>query len=582
MEISEVINSLNWLREDIIGRNIYFETPYGKKPLVYADYTASGRGFAPIEKYLNYLLNFYANTHTFDDFTGKSMSKLLHEAEDNIKKIVNAGPSGKIIFTGTGATGAIVKLQQILGVYWPPATKSRLDKFLSCCAHNNQNSHQQDHKNLLRLIDSKKPIVFVGPYEHHSNEIMWRQSLCEIIETPLDSLGELDLIALEKIISNPLYSDRPKIGSFSAASNVSGIKTPVYEVAKILHRHKAIACFDFAASAPYVDIDMNKDNEAYFDAIFLSPHKFLGGPASSGLLIFNELIYKKNLPPTIAAGGTVDYVTIDSEKYTDDIEEREKPGTPGILQAIKASLVFQLKEKVGTHKIELIEKHYFNLFYKSFKNNPNVIIYGPTVPEKKVNIVSFNIKHNDRILHPKFFTKLLNDLFGIQTRAGCSCAGPYGHVLLNINKEASNQYLCAIESNRFGGLKPGWIRLNLHYAFSECEINYIIDALNFIAPIAYKFLPLYIFDFFTGEWICRDEQIEYSTLDLSTILNGKNEKPDICTNLTKELENTIKEVETLLEKLNEHPIHKTFDKEIEKVMFFYVVNSKNYNSLNGI
>ncbi|OFZ39162.1 MAG: hypothetical protein A2504_04835 [Bdellovibrionales bacterium RIFOXYD12_FULL_39_22] len=559
--INDKIESLKFVRENIVGRNIYFDTPFGQRPLVYADFTASGRAYRPIEEYLNYLLNFYANTHTNDDFTGKTMSTLLHEAESSIKKIVNAGPSGKIVFTGTGATGAIVKLQQILGVYWPPATRQRLDASLDEVT-----------------MKCKRPVVFVGPYEHHSNEIMWRQSCCDVIETPLNNSGELDLIALERIVSDPNLSGRQKIGSFSAASNVSGIKTPIYDVAKILHRHGAIACFDFAASAPYVEINMNKDDLSYFDAIFLSPHKFIGGPGASGLLIFNERIYAKNLPPTIAAGGTVDYVTMHKEKYTDDIEEREKPGTPGILQSIKAALAFELKEQVGITRIEEIEHHYFNLFYDHFKNHPDVIIYGPTDAEKKVNIVSFNIKHRDKILHPKFFTKLINDLFGIQTRAGCSCAGPYGHVLLNIDQNKSNQYICAIEENHLGGLKPGWVRLNLHYSFSEEEINYIIHALEMIIPLAHKFLSLYDFNFKTGEWTHQtfrhDNGLTSPQISWKNFIAQKLPFPNVCQNLIEELQKNIATANEVAMGLDEHPLFLDFKEELAELMFFYVVHRK--------
>jgi selenocysteine lyase/cysteine desulfurase len=287
--IKEMIQ-LEWLRQEIIGRNDIFQTPVGNRPLVYADYTASGRGLYFIENYLQNLLRYYANSHTDDDFTGKTMTNLLHEAESRIKTIVNAGETGKIIFTGTGATGAITRLQQILGVFWTPTTKSRLEGMIDSCSLITE-VEAPCRISLRKQMNSQKPIVFVGPYEHHSNEIMWRQSLCEVIEVPLNALGELDLLELEVMVSDKQYENREKIGSFSAASNVSGIKTPIYKVAEILHKHGAIACFDFAACAPYVEINMNKDKDSYFDAIFLSPHKFLGGPGASGLLIFNEKIY---------------------------------------------------------------------------------------------------------------------------------------------------------------------------------------------------------------------------------------------------------------------------------------------------
>jgi len=274
MNAENQIGKLDWLRKSIIGRNMPFETPFGTKPLVYADYTASGRAVDFIEKYLQYILQFYANTHTEDDFTGKTMSHLLHEAEKNIKAMINAGEHGKVIFTGTGATAGITRLQQILGVYWSPATREKVHEFLDSCLDHQKEKNTQCHERLLDYIDQHKPIVFVGPYEHHSNEIMWRHTICDVVEIPLNNEGYLDLDELERTLSDSCWDERMKIGSFSAASNVSGVKTPVYEVARILHRHNALACFDFAACAPYVEIDMNRDEASRFDAIFSIESRF--------------------------------------------------------------------------------------------------------------------------------------------------------------------------------------------------------------------------------------------------------------------------------------------------------------------
>ncbi|MGL1891817.1 MAG: aminotransferase class V-fold PLP-dependent enzyme [Spirochaetaceae bacterium] len=564
--IKEMIKQ-EWLRQEIIGRNEFFKSPVGKRPLVYADYTASGRGLYFIENYIQNLLRFYANSHTDDDFTGKTMTNLLHEAEHNIKEIVNAGDSGKIIFAGTGATGAITRLQQILGVFWSPALKERLDIMIDSCSAVSEVS-SPCNTSLRERMDSMKPIVFVGPYEHHSNEIMWRQSLCEVVEVPLNSLGELDLIILEQMVSDEKYNKREKIGSFSAASNVSGIITSIYDVAKIMHKHNGLACFDFAACAPYVEIDMNKCEESYFDAIYVSPHKFLGGPGTSGLLIFNEKIYNTALDPSIAAGGTVDFVTYDTQKFTDDIETREKPGTPGILQAIKTSLVFQLKDRIGIETIDKIEKFLFTEFINRFKDNKQIKLYGSIDPEKKVNIIAFNVKHGDRLIHPRLFTRIMNDFFGIQTRAGCSCAGPYGHHLLSIDRELSSSFVCLLESRELAGLKPGWVRLNLHFSFSDSEYEYICNTLEYLIEKAHLFIPLYKFDIKTGEWKYKDGQEDNFTLDLDEVLDSGPLWKRSSPSLDLLLEENIKEADKILSKVDPNPKYKIYDPEIENVIFF--------------
>lgn len=568
--IREMIEQ-EWLRHEIIGRNDIFETPVGKRPLVYADYTASGRGLYFIENYLQDLLRYYANSHTDDDFTGKTMTNLLHESEERIKKIVNAGDTGKIIFTGTGATGAITRLQQILGVFWSPATHSRLDSMIDSCSQVEE-AESPCKTSLRQQMENRKPIVFVGPYEHHSNEIMWRQSLCEVLEVPLNDKGELDLQALEEMVSREKYANREKIGSFSAASNVSGIITPIYEVARILHRHNALACFDFAACAPYVEIDMNIDDEAYFDAVFLSPHKFLGGPGASGLLVFNEKIYQKTLPPSIAAGGTVDFVTYDTQKFSDDIETREKPGTPGILQAIKTSLVFQLKERIGIDTIEKIEHFLFKAFIERFGHDERIEFYGSTDPDKKVNIIAFNVRNGDRMIHPRLFTRILNDFFGIQTRAGCSCAGPYGHRLLDIDNSTSGKFVHLVEDRGLNGMKPGWVRLNLHYSFSASEFDYICKALEYLIEKAHLFIPLYEFHIQSGEWRYKDEIDDAITLDFDTVISAQPPWKRSSPSLELFLEESIETAESILADTKQPDEYYRFDEEIEEVIFFHAFN----------
>jgi len=490
----------DFLRSQVIGADAPVTTPFGERLMVYADYTASGRCLDLVEKYLQNLQRNYANTHTEDDISGRSMTHLLEHAEQAIKQSVNAGPDGRIISVGTGATGAIDKLQQIIGVALPPATRRNLTSMLRDLLG------EEVDTQFAEYLEKRQPVVFVGPYEHHSNEISWRENLTTVVEVSLDDEGGVDLGHLEQLLQDPAYQGRKRIGSFSAASNVTGMRTPVHEIAALLHQYDAIACFDYAASAPYVDIDMCPEpgkypGDASLDAVFISPHKFLGGPGATGVLVFNRRIYQKDLPPSVSAGGTVDYVGPTSQDFIEDIEEREKAGTPGVLQILKAGLAFQIKDHIGVQAIEAREHEVLKRTFDRWQDNPAIEIMGNQDPERRIGIVSFNLRdHAGKYLHPKFVTTLLNDLFGVQSRAGCSCAGPYGHRLLDIGYEKSEQYRKWIVKG-FSGIKPGWCRVSLHYAMDDIEVNYILDAIEFVAREGYRFMPLYDFDMSTGAWL---------------------------------------------------------------------------------
>ena len=509
------------LRSDIIGADAPVATPFGERLMVYADYTASGRCLGFIEKYIQNLTRIYANTHTEDDISGRSMTHLLEQAEQAIKRSVNAGPDGRIICVGTGATGAIDKLQQIIGVALPPATRRNLTGMLKAALGDASDARFAD------FLEENQPVVFVGPYEHHSNEISWRESLATVVEVNLDAEGGIDLVHLESLLQDPAYRDRKRIGSFSAASNVTGMRSPVHEIACLLHRHGAIACFDFAASAPYVEIDMNPpageyDGDASMDAVFISPHKFLGGPGASGVLVFNQRIYQRDLPPSVSAGGTVDYVGPTSQDFIRQIEEREKAGTPGVLQILKAGLAFQVKDRLGVEAIEAREKELLERAFSRWRDNPDIEILGNPDPDRRISIVSFNLRdHQGKYLHPKFVTSLLNDLFGVQSRAGCSCAGPYGHRLLSIDLDHSEQYRKWINRG-YSGIKPGWCRISLHYAMDDIEVDYILDAVEFIARQGRRFLPLYDFDMATGSWVHKVDCVclEGFSLDMALECGG--------------------------------------------------------------
>ncbi len=561
----------DFLRQQIVGVDSTFKTPFGERLMVYCDYTASGRCLRFVESYLQSLQRVYANTHTEDDITGRSMSQLLHEAEEAIKKSVNAGPSGRIVACGTGATGAIDKLQQIIGVALAPATRKNIEEVLDHAGGD------IDAERFRDALDEKQPVVFIGPYEHHSNEISWRQSVAETIEVRLDAAGNIDLAHLEKLLKDPRYKDRKRIGSFSAASNVTGIRSDVRGIASLLHKYDAIACFDFAACAPYVDIDMNPEPEQpgedpSIDAIFISPHKFLGGPGSSGVLVFNERIYDRDLPPSVSAGGTVDYVGMKDQDFISRIEEREKAGTPGVLQTLKAGLVFQIKDSVGVDVINAREHELTHRAMKSWGENENIEVLGNPDPSSRVGIISFNVKDNDgKYLHHKFMTALLNDLFGIQSRAGCSCAGPYGHRLLDIDEDTSERYRFAVQQG-YCGLKPGWCRVGLHWVMDDAEAQYVIDAVHFLANEGHQFLALYDFDLATGTWKHRFAALELPEFSLDSALGDVGGEPArLSLALRQQLyDHYMTEARRLAARLRDEPAARrtSLEGELEELQFF--------------
>lgn len=487
------------LREDIVGARALIDGPFGPRMITYADYTASGRCLTMLEEYLaRTVMVEYSNTHTADSITGARTTDRAREAERLVKQSVGADDGDVAIFVGTGSTGAIKRFQEILGLVVPPGCD------VDDCSKRQHN-----------------PVVVVGPYEHHSNEITWRETIAEVVECPLDERGLIDLAALDRILADGSFRGRRIIGSFSAASNVTGVRSDVYAIARIMHRHGGIACFDYAALAPYVPIDMHPpgDPKAALDAIFLSPHKMLGGPGTPGVLVFARELYDLEVPTT-GGGGTVVYVSPLGHVYADEIERREEAGTPGIIQKIRCGLVFALKDRLGASAIEAREQRWLELALERFERDERLEILGPAT-HARLPIISFNIRLPDgRYLHHRFVTTLLSDLFGIQSRAGCSCAGPYGHRLLGIGKEESERYRCVILEG-FEGLKPGWVRIGLHFVMDETECAFLLDAIALIAELGDRFRPLYDFDVETGGWTHRQRPVATGPLlDLDAVLEG--------------------------------------------------------------
>ena len=509
------------LRRETVGADASFETPFGRRLMTYADYTASGRCLGFVERFLLQVQHIYANTHTEDDVSGRSMLRLLDQAGTAIKDSVNAGPDGRLIALGTGSTAAINRFQQLIGVALPPVTAERLVQWRTEHFGSEASAAYED------FLRSKRPVVFVGPFEHHSNEITWRESLAEVVPIALAVDGSLDMNDLERKLQEPQYHGRFLIGSFSAASNVTGRRTPVPALSRLLHAHGALAVFDYAACAPYVPIDMNPDpgpdgGDPSIDAIFISPHKFLGGPGSSGVLVFNKRIYHSELAPSVGGGGTVDYVGPREHDFVHDIEEREKAGTPGTLQTMKAALAFLIKEAVGAEKIEEREDELLERAMNRWGSNDRIEILGGAGTKDRTAIVSFNIRDpRGDYLHPKLLTVLLNDLFGIQSRAGRSCAGPYGHTLLGIDEETSERYRAAVNKGWIG-VKPGGGRIGFHFVMDDAEANFLIEAVEFVAEHGWVFQQLYEFDPHAATWTHREYQVEEDTFDLTLALGPQS------------------------------------------------------------
>ncbi|CAF0999794.1 unnamed protein product [Rotaria sordida] len=532
----------DYIDENIIGKDLVIRGPWGPRKMIYADYTASGRCLRFFEKYMiEHVMPFYGNTHSENSACSLQTTKFRESARAIIKKSVNAKDDDVVIFTGSGSTGAIIKLVGSL--------------------HLNQEESRA------------KTVVFFTAFEHHSNILPWKETGVEMVRIPTNTQSVLDRSILKDKLE--YYHNKTKkriICTFSAASNVTGIRTEVDAISSLVHIYKGLVFWDYASAAPYLKIDMNASINGYKDAIFISTHKFIGGPDTPGneiLAIFIDqqnfldeelllrmkrffksiLVAKKflfdNRVPDVPSGGTVNFVTRESVEYVDDIETREEGGTPNILGSIRAGLVFHLKDSVGADKIEARENELVKRFFKRFPKNEKLMVLGSSKVDR-LAIFSFLIyvPNLSKYLHHNFICSLLNDLFGIQVRSGCACAGPYVLDLLNIDDEKARQYTMFITDDAYDRIdaddekvdkipliKPGFTRLNLPYFASDKEIEYILDALEFVANDGWKFLLMYTYDQMTGVWHPRqvyssDHSQQYQSLTNITYENGQMHEND--------------------------------------------------------
>jgi len=472
------------IRLSVIGANVAVDGPFGLRRVTYADYTASGRSLSFIEDYIRRaVLPLYANTHTETSGTGFQTTKFREEAREIIRGAVGGSQEHAVIFAGSGSTGAIDRLIGILGLRVPAPLE---DRYALSAA----------------IPPDERPVVFVGPYEHHSNELPWRESIADVVEIREDADGHVDLSHLEEELERSAQHTL-RIGSFSAASNVTGIVSDTEAIATVLHRHGALAFFDFAAAAPYLKIDMQTPadgNMGYKDAVFISPHKFIGGPGTPGVLVVRRRLLG-NRVPAIPGGGTVRYVSESEHLYLADPEHREEGGTPAIVESIRAGLVFLLKEQVGVGEIRKREDEFIRRAIAFWSTTPNISILGNPAAER-LSIVSFVVRHGAQYLHHNFVVAVLNDLLGIQSRGGCSCAGPYGHRLLGIDHETSHRFEEQILAG-CEGIKPGWVRINFNYFISEEEFIYLLGGVQLVAEHGWRLLPQYRFTSADGAWVHR-------------------------------------------------------------------------------
>lgn len=464
------------LRRAEIGRRAVVTTPFGRRLVTYADQTATGRALDFVERAIAAVRPLYANTHTAISTTGRVMTGLREEARRTVARAVHAGAEDVVLFTGSGATAAVNKLVGLLGL--------RIDEPL-----------ERRYRLSSHIPPAERPVVLVSPYEHHSNELPWLESVAEVVEMALGPDGRIDLADLDAraaaLAARPL-----KVGAFSAGSNVTGALTDVRAVARALHAHGFLACADYAAAGPYVPIDMHPGDPAErLDAIFVSTHKFLGGCEGSGILVAHRDLFRSTVPER-PGGGTVEYVAAFERlavDYTPHLAEREEGGTPDILGDLRAGLAFLVKEAAGgerilAHDLALAERAVARL-----SAHPRLTVYGP--PGPRLPILSFNVAG----LHHDLVSALLDQLFGIQNRAGCACAGPYGHRLLGIDAARSAALRKAIAAGVLA-LKPGWVRLSLPWHATEAEVDFLLSAVELLADHGEAFVPLYRLGWKDGLW----------------------------------------------------------------------------------
>ncbi|OUS34420.1 aminotransferase class V [Rhodobacterales bacterium 56_14_T64] len=454
------------LQAGVIGDGVMIPGLNGNVPLVYADYVASGRALRQVEEFITtQVLPFYANSHTEASYCGAYVTRMRRQARAEIARVTGALEDDTVIFAGSGATAGLNRLVSLLGIE-----------------------------------DADQPVVFLGPYEHHSNILPWRESKAKVVEIPEGPDGGVDMEVLHQALTDHADSDL-KIGSFSAASNVTGILTDPDPISRLLHAHDALAIWDYAGGAPYLPIDMGGNGAERKDAVVVSPHKFPGGPGSSGVLIVNTKAVRSRCP-SWPGGGTVSFVSPWAHEYSDDLAAREEAGTPNVIGDIRAALVFLVKEAVGEAEIAAREAHFTAMARAGWADNPYLTLLGHATAER-LPIFSFLVTGaSGDPVHQQLFTRMLSDIYGIQARGGCACAGPYAHHLLGIDQDASDSLFADLQAGK-EMRKPGWVRLNFSYLMSDETAQYIIDSVNELSRSAEDMAAQYLVDQRTARFKAR-------------------------------------------------------------------------------